>query len=50
MRNQWNAITEWPVFTKALVHGAEKAGVFTTGIESDKKQRGQLDQLRFVRL
>ena len=40
MRNEWNAISEWPVFTKALVHGAEKSGVFTTGIESDKKQRG----------
>jgi hypothetical protein len=40
MRNEWNAITEWPEAAKTLKHEAEKAGVFTTGIESDQKQRG----------
>jgi len=40
MRNQWNAIEEWPEAAKALKHEAEKSGVFTTGIESDKRNRG----------
>ena len=40
MRNEWNAITEWPEFAKKLRYEAEKAGVFQTGIESDKRQRG----------
>lgn len=40
MRNEWNAITTWPETAKTLRLEAERAGVFQTGIESDKKQRG----------
>jgi len=40
MRDRWNAITDWPANAMALRLEAEKAGVFHTGIESDKKQRG----------
>lgn len=39
-RNDWNAILETPAWVKTLIHEAEKAGTYTTGIESDKKQRG----------
>lgn len=39
-RNDWNAILETPAWVKTLMHEAEKAGTYTTGIESDKKQRG----------
>lgn len=40
-RNRWNAITTWPEFARQLEREAEKAGAYTTGIESDKKNRGQ---------
>lgn len=39
-RNDWNAIKESPEWARNLIWEAEKAGVYTTGIESDKKQRG----------
>jgi len=41
MRNQYNALTAWPAFARTLADEVEKAGAFATGIESDRKQRGQ---------
>jgi hypothetical protein len=39
-RNSYGAITDYPEFVTALLKEAEKAGAWTTGIESDRKQRG----------
>ena len=41
MRDKYNALMIWPDFAQSLADEAEKAGAFTTGIQSDKKQRGQ---------
>jgi len=40
-RNQYNALTVWPKFAAALSREAEAAGAFTSGIEADRKRRGQ---------
>jgi hypothetical protein len=39
-RDNFNALTATPTWAAALITAAEKAGTFTRGIESDKKQRG----------
>lgn len=39
-RNGYGALTHKPDFCLALMREAEAAGVWTTGIESDKRQRG----------
>lgn len=39
-RDGWNAIVETPEWARTLIREAEKAGAYTRGIESDKKQRG----------
>lgn len=40
MRNQFGAIETTPDFAVQLINEAEKVGVFTRGIASDRKQRG----------
>ncbi len=40
IRGNWNEIIEWPKWVAQIVNEAEKAGSFTRGIESDRKQRG----------
>lgn len=39
-RNDFGALTSIPDWCRALMLDAEKSGAWTTGIESDKKQRG----------
>jgi hypothetical protein len=39
-RNSYNAFIEWPEWVKTLEKEVSAAGVYTVGIESDKKQRG----------
>lgn len=39
-RNDFNALTTIPAWASDLITAVEKAGAFTRGIESDKKQRG----------
>jgi len=39
-RNDYNALIDIPEFARTLIREAEKAGVYTTGIESFRKQRG----------
>jgi hypothetical protein len=39
-RNGYNALTQIPAWCRDLMQAAEKAGSWTTGIESDRKQRG----------
>ena len=39
-RNRWSALTVWPEFASKLEKEAEKTGAYSTGIESDNKQRG----------
>jgi hypothetical protein len=40
MRNKWNALLAAPLFAADLIGAAEKAGAWTSGIESDKRHRG----------
>lgn len=39
-RNQWNALQHEPEWAINLIAAVEKAGAFTRGIESDRRQRG----------
>ena len=40
MRDSYNALTITPDWCRELMREAEKSGAWTTGIESDRKQRG----------
>ena len=39
-RNRWHALSHVPQWVSQLVREVQAAGVFTTGIASDKRQRG----------
>lgn len=39
-RNRYGALTTFPDFVRPLLSEAEQAGAWTTGIESDRQQRG----------